>query len=325
MKGQNFGLKVLATVLAVVLWTYVRLTVGGVTKEVISQLVLQIPLETRGSGSSLVPYEKSADTITITLRGEEAVVSSLREGLVTAYVDVGDMVSGSHWPEVQVLVPQGVQIMAVEPRSVNVKLSPPMFKEVAVMVESTGEPTAGFKVGKPTFSPKAIRLQGPEALLGQVERVTCLVPVDGLDETFTLTLHNLTLVNGNGNAVMGLDSSIRMTPRQINATIPIQAAETVHTLPVTLDNVRVDQKEGYTYSLEIEPQFVQVRALGEQKLPAGLSTESVRFSASDEVQEREVGFTSVKGLTPVGSSRVKIRLLPHKTAAPTATASPEQS
>ena len=42
-KGTNFGLKVLATVLAVVLWTYVRLTVGGVTKEVISQLVLQVP------------------------------------------------------------------------------------------------------------------------------------------------------------------------------------------------------------------------------------------------------------------------------------------
>lgn len=314
-KGTNFGLKVLATVLAVVLWTYVRLTVGGVTKEIISQLVLQVPLETRGSGSSLVPYEKSADTITITLRGEEAVVSSLREGLVTAYVDVADMVSGSHWPEVQVLVPQGIQILAVEPRSVNVKLSPPMFKEVPVMVETTGEPKAGFKVASPSFTPRAIRLQGPEALLDQVDKITCLVPVDGLDETFSLTLHNLTLVNSNGNAVMGLDSSIRMMPRQVSATIPIQATETIHTLPVTLENIRVDQKAGYTYKLEVEPQFVQVKALPQQKLPDGLATETVRFSPSTEVQEKEVGFSPTKGVTTIGTSKVKIRVLPRKTSA----------
>ncbi len=323
-KGTNFGLKVLATVLAVVLWTYVRLTVGGVTKEVISQLVLQVPLETRGSGNNLVPYEKSADTITVTLRGEEAVVSSLREGLVTAYVDVADMVSGSHWPEVQILVPQGIQILAVEPRSVNVKLSPPMFKEVPVMVETTGEPKAGFKVSKASFTPRVIRLQGPEALLDQVDKITCLVPVDGLDETFSLTLHNLVLVNSNGNAVMGLDSSIRMVPRQISATIPIQATETIHTLPVTLENVRVDQKAGYSYKIEVEPQFVQVKARPQQALPAGLATESVRFAPSTEVQEKEVGFSPIKGLTTIGSPKVKVRLLPSKRPASRSNA-PEQS
>lgn len=323
-KGTNFGLKMLATVLAVVLWTYVRLTVGGVTKEVISQLVLQVPLETRGSGNNLVPYEKSADTITVTLRGEEAVVSSLREGLVTAYVDVADMVSGSHWPEVQILVPQGIQILAVEPRSVNVKLSPPMFKEVPVMVETTGEPKAGFKVSKASFTPRAIRLQGPEALLDQVDKITCLVPVDGLDETFSLTLHNLVLVNSNGNAVMGLDSSIRMVPRQISATIPIQATETIHTLPVTLENVRVDQKAGYSYKIEVEPQFVQVKARPQQTLPEGVATESVRFAPTAEVQVKEVGFSPIKGLTTIGNPKVKVRLLPRKKPASNAGA-PEQS
>lgn len=321
-KGTNFGLKVLASVLALVLWTYVRLTVGGVTKEVISQLVLQVPLETRGAGASLIPYEKSADTITVTLRGEEAIVSSLREGLVTTYVDVADMVSGSHWPEVQVLVPQGIQILAVEPRSVNVKLSPPMFKEVPVMVETTGEPKAGFEVVAPSFTPRTIRLQGPEALLGQVDKITCLVPVDGIDETFSLTLHNLTPVNANGNAVMGLDSSIRMVPRQISATISIRAAETVHTLPVMLDNVRVDKRAGYDYTLEVEPQFVQVKAKPQQKLPPGLTTETVRFPASTKVQEKVVGFVPVKGVTTIGRSTVKLRLLPRKLDSRSA---PEQS
>jgi YbbR domain-containing protein len=311
---ENAGLKVLATVLAVILWSYVRIAVGGVTQKVMSQLVLQIPLETRGAGTNLIPYEKSADTITVTLRGESAVVSDLRQGLVRAYVDVADMVSGSHWPEVQVLVPPGVQILGIEPKSVNVKLSAPMFKEVPVLVEATGEPKAGFKVRRPTFSPKTVRLQGPEALVSQVEKVTCLVPVGGLNESFTESLHNLTPVNDNGNAVMGIDSSIRMTPRKITATIPIVATETIHTLPVILNNVKVEEKAGFSYDIEVEPQFVQVRTQIQDpnKLPDGVATEDVRFAASSEVQEREVSLSHVEGITTMGTQKVKLRLVPRK-------------
>lgn len=310
---ENTGLKALAVLLALILWAYVRVTVGGVTQKVMSQLVLQVPLETRGAGSNLIPYEKSADTITLTLRGESATVTDLREGLVRAYVDVADMVTGSHWPEVQVLVPPGVQILAIEPKSVNVKLSPPMFKEVAVMVEGTGEPKAGFKALKPSFEPRTVRLQGPEALLSQVEKVTCLVPVDGLDESFSLSLHNLTPVNDNGNAVMGIDSSIRMTPRKIQATIPIEAMETIHSLPVILNNIKVDEKAGYSYDIEVVPQFVQVRtAASDLKLPDGLSTKSLRFPATNVVQEREVDLSLTEGMTAVGSNKVKVRLLPRK-------------
>lgn len=314
MKSTDTGLKILAIVLAVVLWGYVRATVGGVAQKVMSQLVLQVPLETRGAGSNLIPYEKSTDTITITLRGEMPVVSELREGLVRAYVDVADMVSGSHWPEVQVLVPQGVQILAVEPKSVNVKLSPPMFKEVAITVSSKGEPKAGFKVRAPSFEPRTVRLQGPEALLSQVERVTALVPVDGLDETFTLSVHNLTPVNANGNAVMGIDTSIRMSPRHVEATIPISATETVHNLPVMLSNIKVQPRAGYSYDIEVVPSFVQVRSQVQdpKALPDGLATEAINFPASTEVQEREVALSLVEGLTPVGSKTVKVRLLPRK-------------
>jgi YbbR domain-containing protein len=311
---ENSGIKFLAIVLALILWAYVRVTVGGVTQKVMSQLVLQVPLETRGAGSNLIPYEKSADTITITLRGESAVVTDLREGLVRAYVDVADMVSGSHWPEVTVLVPPGVQILNTEPKSVNVKLSPPMFKEVAVLVEGTGEPKAGFKALKPSFEPRTVRLQGPEALLSEVAKVTCLVPVDGLDESFSLSIHNLTPVNDNGNAVMGIDSSIRMTPRKISATIPIEATETIHSLPVILNNIKVEEKAGYAYDIEVTPQFVQVRTQVRDRkaLPDGLATENLSFPPTSEILEKEVGLSLVDGMTAVGNSKVKVRLLPRK-------------
>ena len=303
-------------VLALILWAYVRVTVGGVTQNVMGQLELKIPLETRGAGTNLIPYELSVDTIAVTLRGEVGVVSELREGLVRAYVDVQDMVAGSHWPEVQVLAPPGVQIVQTEPKSVNVKLSPPGLKEVPLQIELTGIPKAGYKVGRPTFSPRSCKLRGPEALLNEVARVTGLVPLDDAQATFTLTVQNLTPVNDNGTAVMGTGSSIKLTPDRVTAVIPINVQEAVYTLPVLLENVKVTGKAGYTYDIEVDPQFVQVRTeiQDRSQLPQGISTKDVRFDASAKVQERDIGLEAIEGLSIVGDKTVKLRVVPQKKA-----------
>ena len=89
--NQTNGIKVLAVVISVILWAYVRVTVGGVTRNSVTQLELRVPLETKGAGTSLIPYEKSTDTIKLILRGDSEVVTELREGLVRDYIDVENM------------------------------------------------------------------------------------------------------------------------------------------------------------------------------------------------------------------------------------------
>ncbi len=309
---DNLGLRVLALVIAIILWSYVRVTVGGYSQNVISQLELQLPLELRGGGSNLIPYEASTDTVTLTLRGSSEVVSELREGLVRAYVDLESMVAGSHWPEVQVLVPPGIQIVGKTPASVNVKLSSPMVKEVEVLVETAGSPKKGYYAGEPIFSPKTVKLQGPEALVSQVTRVTAVVPLESIDQSISVAISNLTPVNENGTAVMGTDSTIRLTPRQVTANIPVYREQAVHNLPILLDNVKVEEREGFTFTLEVEPAFIQVRAESDDasKLPKGLKTVAVFFPSSVEPQEREVPLMPVDGLTNLGPSAVTLRLIP---------------
>ena len=232
--NQTNGLKILALVISIILWAYVRVTQGGVTQNTITQLELRVPLETKGGGSNLIPFEKSADTITLVLRGDSEVVTELREGLVRAYVDLEGMAAGSNWPEVQVLVPAGVQILSKDPSSVNVHLSPLMVKEVPIKIATAGAPKKGFKVGTPIFSPNIVKLEGPEELVGQVNVVMGVVPVDGLGETIALIVNNLVPLNENETAVMGTDSALRLAVREVRVTIPIEQEQTLETLPVAL-------------------------------------------------------------------------------------------
>ena len=50
--NQTNGLKILAMVISIILWAYVRVTQGGVTQNTITQLELRVPLETKGGGSN---------------------------------------------------------------------------------------------------------------------------------------------------------------------------------------------------------------------------------------------------------------------------------
>ena len=304
--------------LAVILWAYVKATQGGLTQKVESQLQLQIPLEIKGSGTSLIPFEKSADKVEVTLRGDSEIVTDLREGLVRASVDVEALVAGSHWPEVQVLVPAGVHILDVKPSSVNVRLSPPMLKEVAVKIETAGKPKDGFQAMLPNFEPRMVKIQGPEALVSQVSHVIGLVPLDNEDSSISVSVTNLTPVNENGTAVMASDSSIRMTPRKVSATIPVEIKETLHTLPVLLDNVRVEGSDKFTYKIEVKPQFVQVnsRLLKTQALPLGLKTKELVINMASQSRTVEVSLESVEGLIPVGNGIVEIVVNPKKKVAP---------
>jgi len=312
--NQTNGLKILALVISIILWAYVRVTQGGVTQNTITQLELRVPLETKGGGSNLIPFEKSADTITLVLRGDSEVVTELREGLVRAYVDLEGMAAGSNWPEVQVLVPAGVQILSKDPSSVNVHLSPLMVKEVPIKIATAGAPKKGFKVGTPIFSPNIVKLEGPEELVGQVNVVMGVVPVDGLGETIALIVNNLVPLNENETAVMGTDSALRLAVREVRVTIPIEQEQTLETLPVALKNVKVEKQPGYEYELDVSPEFVQVSTtLTADQLPESLQVKPYTFKPKGpRVQEVDVELNPGEGLTLVGGSRVTLTLRPKK-------------
>ena len=313
--NQTTGLKVLAVVISVILWAYVRVTVGGVTRNSVTQLELRVPLETKGAGTSLIPYEKSTDTIKLILRGDSEVVTELREGLVRAYIDVENMSAGSAWPEVQVLVPANVEILDVDPASVNVRLSPRMVKEVPIKIDTAGLPKTGFKVGTPIFEPVKAKIEGPEELVSQVALVSGLVPVEGLGNTLALAVNDLKPVNDNGTAVMGTDTALRLDVREVRVTIPIEQQQTLETLPVLVDNVTVKKQAGYSYRLEVSPQYVQVATTrGQADLPSGLQVKGVTLDpVRDQVQQVEVELMNVDGLNFVGANKISIRVIPQKT------------
>lgn len=322
--GQNSGLKLLAFVIALILWAYVRITLGGFGQSKVTQLEMRVPLELRGE-TSLLPYERSVDTIEVTVKGDSRIVDSLKGGLVSAFVVLDDMQAGTQFPEVQVVVPAGIQILKKEPASVSLSLSPYMVKEVPVKVATQGKAKSGYNVGVPSVAPETVKLEGPEALLTQVVAVNAKVPLENREKSFSVQVHSLEAINENDTAVMGTGRSIRFSPKEVTALIPVERAEELLNLPVILDRVNFEPKPGYSYETVVEPKIVLVGSRLPEGVepPTNLSTESITFPSSTKPQSREVFLAPVEGLEFKGTEKVTVKLIPTRIAQPKPTASPK--
>lgn len=306
---ENLALRILALVLAIILWAYVRVTTGGIAENSITQLTLELPIERRGVPTNLVPYEFSDETVRVTLQGRSEIVENLREGLVRAHVDLTNMVAGSHWPEVEVLPPREVQLIEQQPRSINVKLSPLFAKQVPVEIAVEGPAAAGMVAGDPQVEPREVKVQGPEAVVKDIVKVRGQIHLSKESQTFTATVAALAPVSEAGTPPGG-SHQLRIVPKKCTVTVPIVAADRVVGLPVLHDKVRYTPDPRYSYSFEIDPAIVGVRVSEGVKPPPYLKTESVDFGSTSSIVEEEVKVEFPAGLSAAGVDTVRVRMIP---------------
>lgn len=322
--NENLGLRILALVLAIILWAYVKVTTGDIAAQTIAQVTLELPIELKGAAPNLIPYEVSAENVKVTLRGSAEIVNQLREGIVPAFVDLTGMVPGSHWPEVKVLPPAGIDMTNQEPRSVNVRLSPLMVKEVPIEIVLDGRPADGMNAGDIKTDPTNIKLKGPEALVSTVDRVVGHIIIDGQSRTFSAEVANLDAVTEGGTLVRANNAQIHLVPKRVVCTVPIEARDRLVAIPVDMVNVRSSPPDGYTHSLEWEPEYVTVRVAEKVQVPAYLKTERIDFGNSSVNLEESAALEVPAGITVIGEDSIRVRLLVEKKKAPAKVSTSEE-
>src|SRR6478609_6579969 len=126
---RNFGLKVLALALAILLW----LTVAG---EHIVERSLRVPLEFRNIPEALEIVGNTPDTVDVRLRGSSAVLSRVQPGEIVAVLDLSKARSGSrlfHLLNEEVRAPFGVDVSQVVPSTLALELEKSARRRIPVI------------------------------------------------------------------------------------------------------------------------------------------------------------------------------------------------
>jgi len=180
---ENWLLKLLSLVFAVILWFFVigerKLEVG-----------YAVPLQLKNVPPGLMVANDVPSLVDVRLSGPRTLWMRTGPNDINLEVDLKDLkpgITSFKRLDEQIVIPTGVKVTRLSPAFVDVKLERIRDKSVPLRPNLTGSPAEGFRVTDVRINPDVVMLEGAESELKDINEVlTDPVKLDGVKESFTL-------------------------------------------------------------------------------------------------------------------------------------------
>lgn len=179
-KKNDWVLRVLAVVFAVMLWFYADAEQNPVIGK-----HFDIPIQYQNQAEDYV-VENTVQTVRVTIRGKETDLSSLRSDDFTAMVDLSDAIVGDSEYRVQITAPNVVERYSFLPDKVMLTVDQVQTKLVPVHVRTTGTLPAGYELTSTEVMPETVTISGLSKVLNKSTEVeTQVIDISGFTQETT--------------------------------------------------------------------------------------------------------------------------------------------
>ncbi len=310
---ENTTLKVLAVVVSVVLWAFVKISQGPGSERM--QLTLKLPLEVEGRGKDIEVDAPSQ--VKVTLRGDKRDLDQMPpENFVRARVDVTGLGPGLYPRQVRVVPPGGLELVEVEPSQVTLSITSKVSRSKPVEIVLLGSLAKGMVSESPTADPASVLVTGPEAAVDEVDHVKGEIVLNQEQEGFTMSVRDLIPVDASGRLV----NRVSVNAHSVLATVHVNRTSEPTTVAVGGDNIRFERKPGFDYRIKFTPSNVTVLATG--KVPRMILTEPLDLGTITGHATEKVALSVPAEVSMVSDPNVTVEITELRA---TPTPSPSQS
>lgn len=284
---RNLPAKIVALGVAVVLWVVVM---SDQNPAIEGSFTVPVAVVNSPEGYKVT---KSEDTVKIKVRGARSLFVSATADDFRAYVDLGGAEAGKQSYKVQTALPQGFELVEVQPETVEFNLDKIIQKQVRADVIVTGNSAPGTTVAKVTQASSIVTIEGPQSAVESVTRVVGYVGLSGNSTDFDLQVP-LTALNADGREV----HDVKVVPSVTEVTVQLARGLTkkIVTIHPVLDGSLPDD---LTLS-EIRTDPIKLEIAGESKVLAPLSsvdTEKIDLSKVTGSEKLTVRLNLPNGVT----------------------------
>ncbi len=295
---HNLTNHVLAALLAILLWSYVK-TADVVSPSDVSRAYSDVALEVRNVAASLQVTNALPQTITVTIRGAVNEVDKVTRENLIAYLDLSNARAGAGQYVVKLGVPANISATA-SPARLEVHLE--RLMAVDVNLQPAGDliiEGGQLLVAEPAST--FVRISGVES---QVERVRQAVVRTNWQETqpgASLSLP-VTLLDANGQEITGLET----TPNVIETTVHRYAGRQLQVVVPTEGELAANLR-----LVAITPEPAVVIAYGPVEFLdtiEAVSTTAVNLSGIRASGKRDLDLVMPEGVLALSSEVVSVRI-----------------
>ena len=235
---EDWTTKLVALAITLALWVGVTGLSTPTTRQ-----IAEVPLTLSYSNKTEIT-SASVQTVNIVISGDRRKVNQVTENNLVISVDLSDVPPGERLvqlgPEnVSIDLPLGVKLQEIRPNRIAVRLESVEEKEVAVNVETTGEPAEGFDVYSETVNPARVRVRGPASYVRGLTSVpTDRIDISGKQTDFFARQVQLNVSNPKATVLESVvDVTFRIGEQRIERilSVPVESGRRAH---VTLFGAR---------------------------------------------------------------------------------------
>lgn len=251
---QNLSLKVMAILLAIILWFQAMSDLNPVGQREIHD----IPIALQNLDENLVVLAQSAERVTVVVQADRQRLEKLDPREFRAYVDLMGASAGKGSFRVEIMAPADLTAVYARPAQVSVTLDRRARKQVPVHVTLVGAPGTDHAHKPATVRPDYAVVEGPNSRVQLVEAVVAEVDITGATADLTGTVP-VRAVDASGNEVHG----VTPTPLIAEVGVPIVQLPPAVALPVAITPVGKPAAGYVVTGILVEPATVTVRGFRE--------------------------------------------------------------
>lgn len=253
---NNVGLKVLAFLLALMLWFIVVNIDDPVTTETYYSIpVSVINEEVLAEANQTYQIQDGTQSVAVTVKAKRSVLNKIENEDIQAYADMKELTLQTQVPISVVIKGYDYESVEVTPRNLQVKLEDEETKKFPIVPTTTGTVRDGYALGEIKAVPEMVSIRGPKSVIGAISRVEAAISVSGLSEDEQLP-SELVLYDEENNVI---DQSLLTNNLGTDGVaVSVQILKTKN-IQLEFDTSEVQAADGYSISgVTWEPQQIQV-------------------------------------------------------------------
>jgi len=220
-KKNDLTVKILALIIAIILWSYVMSEVDPITKDSINvdvNFLNEASLERQG----LVVLEPENASVRVEISGRRSDVIKISDKDIIAQVDLSGYSEGKLKVPVYVQAPSSVTVEDYSPKEILITFDKIVTREIPITVETTGELPDGNVIGNPEVRPQYVVVEGPKTWINSVSKVVALLDISKFNDDINVPVP-IRIVDDDNNDVRGVSSNLNV----VDVLIPVYKVKTV--------------------------------------------------------------------------------------------------
>lgn len=272
---NNWGLKILAFFIAVMLWFIVVNIDNPIKQKVYADIpVTVINTEVLAEEQQTFQIVDDTHTISVTVTAQRKVLQKISPDDIVAVADMKELTLKTQIPIDVTVIGHKVESAVASPRNLQVKLEEELTKKFPIIPTTTGTVRDGYALGKIEAVPEKVTIRGPKSVIEQISRVEASVNVSGLSQDQTLS-SELVLYDKNNDEI-----EQKLLMNNIGTGGVGVSVQILHTrsIPLSFDTSEIRAARGYEF-VDITYEPMEVMIAGEKEVLAGIEEIHIPSSA----------------------------------------------